>query len=138
MSVKFKYISQWEKEYHFEDAVVEMDVLNGMVGKVEDGKFVPAEGGNRVIMQNEVGDDMYMPEYKITKGSHVRTLKIDEMNGKFVEFYDFPLPTKFKVGDKLASDANGALVVGASAAPYFEITKIIGNKLGVECVIVAE
>ena len=136
--IKFVYISQWEKEYHFEDAVVEMDVLNGMVGKVEDGKFVPSANGNRVVMNNEVGDDMCMPEYKIVSGSHVRTLKIDEMNGKKVEFYNFPLPTEFAVGDKLASDDNGALVVGASEAPYFEITKIIGNKLGVECVIVAE
>ena len=136
--VKFYSIGQWEKEYHFEDAVVKMDVLNGMVGNVVDGVFAPAANGNRVIMQNEVGDDMYMPEYKIAKGSHVRTLKIDEMNGKKVEFYDFPLPKTFAVGDKLASDENGALVVGASAVPYFEIKKIIGNKLGVECVIVAE
>ena len=42
-------------------------------------------------------------------------------------------------GAKLESDATGALKKNDSSAtaPYFEVTKVIGNKLGVEVKIVA-
>lgn len=43
----------------------------------------------------------------------------------------------FVVEDKLKSDASGVLVTGDSKAPYFEVTKIVGNKIGVEATVAA-
>lgn len=138
MALYFSTIGMWEKEYAFEDAIVNADVLNGAFGAVADGAFTVGANATKAIMQVEVGDDEAMPDYKIAKGSHVRVLDLAKMNGKTVQIYGYPLPTKVAVGDKLASDANGALVVGAGAAPYLEVTKLIGNKLGVEATVVAE
>lgn len=140
--IKFHKISQIEHgNYPFEDAVVDVDVLNGAFGNVSDGKFVPNESGTKVVMQIEVGDDEYMDEYKIPAGSHVRVLDLLELakqhpkNAK-VEIYGAQLPASFNVGDKLKSDTTGKLVTGATVAPYFEVTAIIGNKLGAEVKIV--
>ena len=138
MALYFSTIGMWEKEYAFEDAIVNADVLNGAFGAVADGVFTVGANATKAIMQVEVGDDEAMPEYKIAKGSHVRVLDLAKMNGKTVQIYGYPLPTEVAVGNKLASDANGALVVGAEAAPYLEVTKLIGNKLGVEATVVAE
>lgn len=112
---KFHKISSIEREnYQFEDAVVDTDVLNGAFGDVTDGKFVPSESGSKVIMQVECGDDEGMPEYKIPAGSHVRVLDPAKV-AEGLEVYGYPLPEDFAVGD----------TVGC-----FEITEIIGNKLG--------
>lgn len=138
MALYFSTIGAWEKEYAFEDAIVNTEVLNGAFGSVADGVFAVGAKATKAIMQVEVGDDEAMPEYKIAKGSHVRVLDLTKMNGKTVQIYGYPLPTEVAVGNKLASDASGALVTGAEAAPYFEVTKIIGNKLGVEATVVAE
>jgi len=49
------------------------------------------------------------------------------------------LPADVAKGDKLESDAEGKLVKNSSAAaPYLEVTAIIGNKLGVEVKVVTE
>jgi hypothetical protein len=113
--IKFSKISQIEHgEYPFEDAVVNADVLNGAFGDVADGVFTPSASGKKIIMQNEVGDDAYMAEYKIPAGSHVRVLDPAKVDGE-LELYGNPLPATFKVGD----------TVGC-----FTITEVIGNKLG--------
>ena len=112
---KFRTVGQIEHgEYPFEDAVVDVNVLNGAFGDVADGKFVPSEAGKKVIMQIENGDDEGMPEYKIPAGSHVRVLDPSKVNGE-LEVYGYPLPDEFAVGD----------TVGC-----FKITEIIGNKIG--------
>ena len=112
---KFRTIGQIEHgEYQFEDAVVDVNVLNGAFGDVTDGKFVPSEAGKKVIMQKENGDDESMPEFKIPAGSHVRVLDPTKVVGE-LEVYDYPLPAEWAVGD----------TVGC-----FEITEIIGNKVG--------
>ena len=112
---KFRTIGQIEHgAYPFEDAVVDVDVLNGAFGDVTDGKFVPSEDGKKVIMQKENGDDEYMAEYKIPAGSHVRVLDPAKVDGA-LEVYDYPLPAEWAVGD----------TVGC-----FEITEVIGNKVG--------
>lgn len=139
--IKFNSIDQIEKTYCFEDAVVDKDVLNGDFGTVSDGAFAVGADATKAIMVDEVGDDMGMDEYKIPAGSHVRVLDLLELakqhpkNAK-VEIYGAQLPASFNVGDKLKSDTTGKLVTGATVAPYFEVTAIIGNKLGAEVKIV--
>lgn len=113
--IKFSTIGQIEHgEYPFEDAVVNVDVLNGAFGDVADGVFTPGDAGKKVIMQVENGDDAGMPEYKIPAGSHVRVLDPAKVKGD-LEVYGYPLPATFTVGD----------TVGC-----FKITKVIGNKVG--------
>lgn len=141
MAFKLNSIGQIEKTYAFEDAVIETEMLNGTIGKIDDGKFTASEKGFMAIMQVEVGDDAGMAEYKIPAGSHVRVVDFKSLVEQFpknttIEIYGAQLPTAYNIGDKLESDANGKLVTGASVAPYFEITKIIGNKLGVEATMV--
>lgn len=141
--VKFSSIGQIEKTYPFEDAVIEADTLNGTFGEVEDGVFSPAANATKAIMQIEVGDDMDMDEYKIPAGSHVRVVDLVSLVEQYpknteIEIYGAQLPTTFAIGDKLVSTADGVLATGGSTAPYFEVTKIIGNKQGVKANIVAE
>ena len=112
---KFRTVGHIEHgEYPFEDAVVDVDVLNGAFGDVTDGKFVPSETGKKVIMLIENGDDEGIPEFKIPAGSHVRVLDPSKVKGE-LEIYDYPLPAEWAVGD----------TVGC-----FEITEVIGNKVG--------
>ena len=87
-------------------------------------------------MQVERGDDEYMPTYKIVKGEHVRVLDLAKLEGKIVEVYGDELPADVAKGDKLESDATGKLVKDATAAPYLEVTAIVGNHLGVEAKVV--
>lgn len=136
--IKFNTIGQIEKGYYFENAVIETAILNGDFGEVADGVFNVAAKATKAVMQVEVGDDMGMDEYPIPNGSHVRVLNLEELNGKTVEIYGAQLPSTYTKGDKLESDAKGKLVTGATVAPYLEITKIIGNKLGVEVTVVTE
>lgn len=113
--IKFSTIGQIEHgEYPFEDAVVNVDVLNGAFGDVADGVFTASETGKKVVMVLENGDDAGMTEYKIPAGSHVRVLDPVKVKGD-LEVYGYPLPATFAVGD----------TVGC-----FKITGIIGNKLG--------
>lgn len=136
--IKFRRISQIEKLYPFMDAVIDKDVLNGDFGVVTSGKFAPKADAKQAIMQIEVGDDMDMPEYKIPAGSHVRVVDLEKLDGQEVEVYGVQLPDTFKVGDKLKSDATGKLVTGATTAPYYEVTEVLGNKLGVAVKVVAK
>lgn len=136
--IKFNTIGQIEKGYFFEDAVVDTAVLNGAFGKVTAGKFAPAASAKKAVMQVEVGDDTGMDEYKIPAGSHVRVVDLEQLHGKKIEIYGAQLPAVYAVGHKLASDASGKLVAGATAAPYYEVVKVIGNKLGVEATVVAK
>lgn len=138
--VKFSTIGQIEHgEYPFEDAVASADTFNGAYGEVNGGKFTVGANKGKVIMQIERGDDEYMPTYKIAKGEHVRVLDLAKRNGKMLEVYGDELPADVAKGDKLESDAEGKLVKNSSAAaPYLEVTAIIGNKLGVEVKVVAE
>ena len=136
--IKFREISQIEKLYTFVDATIDKDVLNGDFGAVTSGKFAPKADAKQAIMQIEVGDDMDMPEYKIPSGSHVRVVDLEKLDGQEVEVYGVQLPDTFKVGDKLKSDATGKLVTGATTAPYYEVTEVLGNKLGVAVKVVAK
>ena len=139
--IKFNTIGQIEKGYYFEDAIVDTDVLNGAFGAVTNGKFAPAASATNAVMQVEVVDDIDIDEYKIPAGSHVRVVDLASLNGQVVEVYGAQLPDTYKVGDALVSDASGKLVVGAGtsvASPKYEVTKVVGNKLGVEVKIVAE
>lgn len=136
--IKFRRISQIEKLYPFMDAVIDKDVLNGDFGAVTSGKFAPKADAKQAIMQIEVGDDMDMPEYKIPAGSHVRVVDLEKLDGQEVEVYGVQLPDTFKVGDKLKSDATGKLVTGATTAPYYEVTEVLGNKLGVAVKVVTK
>lgn len=136
--IKFRRISQIEKLYPFMDAAIDKDVLNGDFGAVTSGKFAPKADAKQAIMQIEVGDDMDMPEYKIPAGSHVRVVDLEKLDGQEVEVYGVQLPDTFKVGDKLKSDATGKLVTGATTAPYYEVTEVLGNKLGVAVKVVAK
>ena len=131
--LKFESIKSIEKFYFFEDAVIESAMMNGTFGEVIDGVFKPAANGKKAIMQVEVGHDMGMAEYMIPAGSHVRVVNLEKMGEEDmnIEVYGAQLPKEFVVGDNLASDEAGVLVTGASAAPYLEIKKVIGNKIGV-------
>lgn len=144
MSVKFNSIGQIEKTYAFEDAVVNAETLNGTFGTVTNGVFAPAATATKVVMNIEVGDNMDMPEYKIPSGSHVRVLDLVELATQYpknpkIEVYGAQVPSGVAVGDILVSDSTGKLVKDSSAtAPYLKVTKIVGNKLGIETTIVTE
>ncbi|MCI5588506.1 MAG: hypothetical protein MR384_11585 [Lachnospiraceae bacterium] len=135
--IKFSSIKQIEhNDYPFEDAIASADTFNGAYGEVTSGSFSVGAKKGKVIMQIERGDDEYMPTYKIVKGEHVRVLDLAKLNGQLVEVYGDELPADVAKGDKLESDANGKLVKGANAAPYLEVTAIVGNHLGVEAKVV--
>lgn len=135
--LKFSSIGQIEKKYTFEDAVIDTDMTNGAFGSVEDGKFTTSANATKAIMQLEVGDNAGLDVYPIPKGSHVRVVDLVAYDGESFEVYGYPLPDTYAVGDKLKSDANGKLVNGATAAPYLEVTDIIGNRLGAKVTVVA-
>ena len=135
--IKFSLIKQIEYDaYPFEDAIASADTFNGAYGEVTSGSFAVGAKKGKVIMQIERGDDEYMPTYKIVKGEHVRVLDLAKLNGQLVEVYGDELPADVAKGDKLESDATGKLVKGANAAPYLEVTAIVGNHLGVEAKVV--
>lgn len=136
--IKFRRISQIEKLYPFVDATIDKDALNGDFGSVTTGKFAPKADAKQAIMQVEVGDNMGMPEYKIPAGSHVRVVDFEKLEGQEIEVYGAQLPATFAKGNKLKSDATGKLITGASVAPYFEVTEIIGNKIGLVAKVVTK
>ena len=135
--IKFSSIGQIEHgDYAFENAIASDDTFNGAYGEVTTGSFAVGAKKSQVIMQIERGDDEYMSTYKIKKGEQVRVLDLTKLNGQLMEVYGDELPTGVKKGDKLESDATGKLVATGSAAPYLEVTKVIGNHLGVEVKVV--
>lgn len=135
--LKFHTIGQIEHENAFEDATVAVATLNGAFGTVTAGAFAVAAAASKAVMQLEVGDDAGMAEYTIPVGAHVRVLDLSKFNGETIEIYGTQLPSTYAVGNKLVSNASGKLQVAASpTAPYFTITKIVGNKLGVEATVV--
>ena len=130
--IKFNTIGQIEHgDYPFEDAIASADTFNGAYGEVTSGSFAVGAKKAKVIMQIERGDDEYMPTYKI-----LRVLDLAKLEGKIVEVYGDELPKDVAKGDKLESDATGKLVKGATAAPYLEVTAIVGNHLGIEAKVV--
>lgn len=136
--VKFSTIGAIEKRYEFEDAVAKTDILNGDFGVVSDGKFSTGANAVKAVMNIEVGDDADLDVYPIAKGTHVKVVDLSKFDGEIVEVYGAQLPDTFVVGNKLASDADGKLVTGASVAPYFEVTKVIPNVKGAEVKVVAK
>lgn len=134
--LKFHTIGQIEKKYEFEKAVASADTFNGAFGEVVDGEFAVSASASKAIMNLEVGDEAGLGTYPIKKGTQLRVLDLEAFNGKTIEVYGDELPDGVVKGDKLASDATGALVKGASAAPYLEVTKVIPNTKGVEATIV--
>ena len=136
--IKFSTIGAIEKRYEFEDAVAKTDILNGDFGVVSDGKFSTDANAVKAVMNIEVGDDADLDVYPIAKGTHVKVVDLSKFDGEIVEVYGAQLPDTFVVGNKLASDADGKLVTGASVAPYFEVTKVIPNVKGAEVKVVAK
>ena len=135
--IKFSSIGQIEHgDYAFEDAIASVDTFNGAYGEVTTGSFAVGAKKSKVIMLIERGDDEYMSTYKIKKGEQVRVLDLTKLDGQLMEVYGDELPADVAKGDKLESDATGKLVKGASTAPYLEVTKVIGNHLGVEVKVV--
>lgn len=137
---KLNKISQIEHAYIFQDAIADADTFNGAVGEVDaSGKFKATAKKAMAIMQVEEGDDAGMPTYKIKKGEHVRVADLTKLDGQIVEVYGDEIPADgFEKGKKLEADADGSLKKNDDAtAPYFEVTKVIGNKLGIEVKVVA-
>ena len=138
--IKFRNISEIEKLYPYVKAVAGTDVYNGDFGTVTEGTFSnKIYGGNskQVVMNIEVGDDEGLDKYFIAKGSDLRVLDLDKLDGKELEIYGKQIPTGVAKGDKLKSTATGDLVKGATAAPYVEVTEIIGNHKGIVVGVVA-
>lgn len=137
---KLNKISQIEHAYIFQDAIADADTFNGAVGEVDaTGKFKATAKKAMAIMQVEEGDDAGMPTYKIKKGEHVRVADLTKLDGQIVEVYGDEIPADgFAKDAKLESDADGSLKKNDGAtAPYFQVTKVIGNKLGIEVKVVA-
>ena len=88
-------------------------------------------------MNIEVGDNAGLGTYPIAKDSELRVVDLTKLNGKTMEIYGDELPVGVAKGDKLKSDATGALIKGATAAPYYEVTKVIPNVKGVEVTVVS-
>ena len=124
--IKFRNISEIEKLYPYVKAVAGTDVYNGDFGTVTEGTFALAANAKQVVMNIEVGD-----------GSDLRVLDLDKLDGKELEIYGKQIPTGVAKGDKLKSTATGDLVKGATAAPYVEVTEIIGNHKGIVVGVVA-
>lgn len=135
--IKFRNISQIEKLYPFVKAVAGIDVYNGDFGTVTEGTFALAANAKQVVMNVEVGDDEGLDKYFIAKGSDLRVLDLDKLDGQELEIYGKQIPTGVAKGDKLKSTATGDLVKGATAAPYVEVTEIIGNHKGIVVGVVA-
>lgn len=129
--IKFHNISQIEKLYPFVSAVADADVYNGDFGTVTKGKFATAATAKQAVMNIEVGDNAGLDEYPIAKGSDLRVLDLDKIDGQEVEIYGKQIPAGVAIGDKLKSNATGDLVKGATAVPYVEVTDFIGNKAGI-------
>ena len=129
--IKFRNISQIEKLYPFVKAVAGADVYNGDFGTVTEGTFALAANAKQVVMNIEVGDDEGLDKYFIAKGSDLRVLDLDKLDGQELEIYGKQIPTGVAKGDKLKSTATGDLAKGATAAPYVEVTEIIGNHKGI-------
>ncbi len=129
--IKFRNISQIEKLYPFVKAVAGTDVYNGDFGTVTEDTFALAANAKQVVMNVEVGDDEGLDKYFIAKGSDLRVLDLDKLDGQELEIYGKQIPTGVAKGDKLKSTATGDLVKGATAAPYVEVTEIIGNHKGI-------
>lgn len=143
MSVNFTTVGHYEKVYAFENAVIDTAMYNGTFGATADGKFTAGANGTKVIMNIERGDDEHLEKYLIPAGSHVRVLDLVAFVEQYpkipeLQVYGYPLPDAYVKGDKLASDAEGKLATGASAAPYLEVTEIIGNKAGAVVTVVTE
>ena len=136
--VKFNGISQIEKQYPFVKAVADADVFNGDFGTVTSGKFALAANAKQVIMNLENGDNEGLDKYPIAKGSDLRVLDLEQINGQAIEVYGKQVPTDVAVKDKLKSTATGDLTKGATTAPYIEVTEIIGNKAGIVATVVAK
>lgn len=138
--IKLHSIAQIEhKEYAFENAKATTEVFNGDFGEVTDGVFAPAAAGMKAVMNIEVGDNEYMDKYPIAKGQDLRVLDLAAFDGEVLEVYGKQLPETFKKGDKLVADETGSLTVGSpTAAPYLEVTDVIGNKIGVAVTVVAK
>ena len=134
--LKFHTIGQIEKNYAFENAVANEDTFNGAFGEVTSGKFSVGADASKAIMNLEVGDEANLGTYPIKKGAQVRVLDLEAFNGKTIEVYGDELPDRVVVGNQLKSDDTGALVTGASVAPYLKVTKVIANTKGVEATIV--
>lgn len=138
MAIKFSTIGQIEHgEYPFEPAVASADTFNGAFGTVADGKFSVGADASKAIMNIEVGDNAGLGTYPIAKDSELRVVDLTKLNGKTMEIYGDELPVGVAKGDKLKSDATGALIKGATAAPYYEVTKVIPNVKGVEVTVVS-
>lgn len=137
MALKFHSVGQIEHErVPFIDAVTKADTYNGAFGEVTDGEFEVGATKTMAIMQVEVGDDEGMPKYFIPAGTHVRVIDLSKCKDNLVEIYDYPLPDTVAVGDKLESQADGSLMVNASATGvYLEVKEIIGNHDGVVALI---
>lgn len=129
--IKFRNISEIEKLYPYVKAVAGTDVYNGDFGTVTEGTFALAANAKQVVMNIEVGDDECLDRYFIAKGSDLRVLDLDKLDGKELEIYGKQIPTGVAKGDKLKSTVTGDLVKGATAAPYVEVTEIIGNHKGI-------
>ena len=136
--IKFSTIGQIEHGvYPFEDAVAGADTFNGAFGAVTSGTFAVGATASKAVMNLEVGDNVGLDTYPIKKGEKVRVIDLTKLNGQTIEIYGDELPSTVAVGSKLKSDATGALVTGASAAPYYEVTRVIPNVRGVEVTVVS-
>lgn len=135
--IKFRNISEIEKLYPYVKAVAGTDVCNGDFGTVTEGTFALAANAKQVVMNIEVGDDEGLDRYFIAKGSDLRVLDLDKLDGKELEIYGKQIPAGVAKGDKLKSTATGDLAKGATAAPYVEVTENIGNHKGIAVKVVA-
>ena len=135
--IKFRNISEIEKLYPYVKAVAGTDVYNGDFGTVTGGTFALAANAKQVVMNIEVGDDEGLDRYFIAKGSDLRVLDLDKLDGKELEIYGKQIPTEVAKGDKLKSTATGDLAKGTAVAPYVEVTEIIGNHKGIVVGVVA-
>lgn len=135
--ITYLNVGEYEKLNPFVDAVTEKEIPNGAGVSIAAGKvtMADAETATHVVMNVEVGDDMYTDDYKIPAGSHVRCLDLKAVDGMAVQIYGPQLPADVGATDKLKFKADGTLEKNASTETRFEVTKILGNKIGVEAIV---
>lgn len=132
--IRFEKLAPTEKVYPFVNAVSDAEYKNGTFGTVTNGIFSAGESF-MAIMQIEKGNDMKTANFVVNKDEPVRIADFSKVDGCVVNITSDQLSENYAVGDKLAANKDGNLIVSTSATKnYFEITEV--TRYGVRAIAV--
>lgn len=129
--VEYTSVGQYEKEYNFENAVADVNVMQGAWGTITNGKFVPGNG-TYAVMQVEVGDEAGCEDYVIPAGADLRlldTTKVGQVTGNKLIRLVGTIPANVSVGDKVKVDGNA--VISKTSSGTLTVTRVMQGALEV-------